>query len=417
MNTPILTSQNAFSAMMAGKNILCRAVGEMLDFNDLDQFPATIFAQPGYEFCIKIDTMVLAGIEFTKPLTLDEVVAGQDIYLVGNTGSIISGQFVPEYDQLVSCIKNGFVQRDAVNAEKQAKALQSALGVDCKITHKSIDFKGYMIDEKIGRKSTTKTKAKAPVSESNKITAIDADSTNITVVDEPVSANTTGIVITEVADTVAVEESLIVEPDAESSTTLASDKREQFKYVVSLHKQIAAAQSIGDLDALLPQIRDVGGEQAHGLMLVHAKREGELAKPQALTADELKRLTLEAEGSISQSVDEEEIKRQKLLGDLLKNITNAQTPVEVNAQFRYARGWTAEQCKPLHTAISKRLVELDDSKPVEVQTLMGLIQHAPDLTALDVLEIDVGARAPDMQKKLMAEVLKRRRVLEAQEVV
>lgn len=49
----ILNSKEAFEAMMAGRNIMCRAAGELMDFDDLSQFPATIFAMPGYEFCIK----------------------------------------------------------------------------------------------------------------------------------------------------------------------------------------------------------------------------------------------------------------------------------------------------------------------------------------------------------------------------
>ena len=78
----ILNSKEAFEAMMAGRNIMCRAAGELMDFDDLSQFPATIFAMPGYEFCIKIETMELAGITFTKPLTLDDVVEDQEIFLV-----------------------------------------------------------------------------------------------------------------------------------------------------------------------------------------------------------------------------------------------------------------------------------------------------------------------------------------------
>ena len=42
----ILNSKEAFEAMMAGRNIMCRAVGELMDFDDLSQFPATIFAMP-----------------------------------------------------------------------------------------------------------------------------------------------------------------------------------------------------------------------------------------------------------------------------------------------------------------------------------------------------------------------------------
>ena len=376
MNTPILTSQDAFSAMMAGKNILCRAVGEMLDFNDLDQFPATIFAQPGYEFCVKIDTIEVAGITFTVPLTLDEIEEGRELFVVNTYGLSI---YIADFScaALTDSVNAGFVQRDAENAKLQLQAMSKLMGRELSKDLTVVRLGGDK------PKTPRKTKAKAPVVESVKVAPVETDSPEITAVDE-----------------------------AKSNIVTFKDRKDQAEHVKLLREKIDTAQSSADLNALLSQIRDVGGEHGHMLMVAYTSRNDALTKPQALTADELKRLTLEAESSISQPVDEEEIKRQQLLDDLLKNIVNAQTPVEVNAQFRYARGWTAEQCKPLHVAISKRLVELDDSKPVEVQTLMGLIQHAPDLTALDVLEVDVGARAPDMQKKLMAEVLKRRKVLE-----
>ena len=51
----------------------------MLDFSDLDQFPASVFGKLGFEFCIKIETIELAGITFTKPLTIDEYEEGQDV--------------------------------------------------------------------------------------------------------------------------------------------------------------------------------------------------------------------------------------------------------------------------------------------------------------------------------------------------
>jgi len=74
----ILNGNEAFAALMAGKNILCRAVGDLIDFDDLDQFPATVFAKSCYEFCIKIETMELAGITFTKPLMLEDIQVDQE---------------------------------------------------------------------------------------------------------------------------------------------------------------------------------------------------------------------------------------------------------------------------------------------------------------------------------------------------
>lgn len=126
----ILNSKEAFDAMMAGRNIMCRAVGELMDFDDLSQFPATIFAMPGYEFCIKVETMELAGITFAKPLKLEEVREGQDVYVINTYGSSI---YVVKFGKmtctaLIESINNGFAQHDAENAKLQLQAISKALG-------------------------------------------------------------------------------------------------------------------------------------------------------------------------------------------------------------------------------------------------------------------------------------------------
>lgn len=128
----ILNSKEAFEAMMAGRNIMCRAAGELMDFDDLSQFPATIFAMSGYEFCIKVETMELAGITFTKPLTLDDIREGQDIYVINTYGSSI---YVVEFGKmtctaLIESINNGFVQYDAENAKLQLQAISKVLGCE-----------------------------------------------------------------------------------------------------------------------------------------------------------------------------------------------------------------------------------------------------------------------------------------------
>ena len=125
----ILNSKEAFEAMMAGRNIMCRAAGELMDFDDLSQFPATIFAMPGYEFCIKVETMELAGITFTKPLTLDDVVEDQEIFLV-YPSHIAHTQFTSLSGKYVECVRYGFAQADQENAELQLQAIGKLLGRD-----------------------------------------------------------------------------------------------------------------------------------------------------------------------------------------------------------------------------------------------------------------------------------------------
>lgn len=156
----ILNSKEAFEAMMAGRNIMCRAAGELMDFDDLSQFPATIFAMPGYEFCIKVETMELAGITFTKPLTLDDVREGQDVYVINTYGSSI---YVVEFGKmtstaLIESINNGFTQQDAENAKLQLQAVSKVLGRELTGDFLVVRLGG---EEKPKKKRSTKAKENA----------------------------------------------------------------------------------------------------------------------------------------------------------------------------------------------------------------------------------------------------------------
>ncbi|MDC4334310.1 hypothetical protein OHW53_18040 [Acinetobacter baumannii] len=105
---------------------------------------------------------------------------------------------------------------------------------------------------------------------------------------------------------------------------------------------------------------------------------------------------------------------QQTLDTLLLRVKESKTPAEVNAVYRYTRTWDDEQMKPILLATHKRLEELEKEKVSanEPPSLMVQIQTAPDLTTLDALEIDVAARDPQIQPKLMGYVRKRRYELE-----
>lgn len=110
----------------------------------------------------------------------------------------------------------------------------------------------------------------------------------------------------------------------------------------------------------------------------------------------------------------EDTEYKKTLETLLQRVKESKTPAEVNAVYRYTRTWSDKQMDPLLKATHKRLTELADEKPVESEppSLMVQIQNALDLTTLDALEIDVAARDPQIQPKLMGFVKKRRFELE-----
>ncbi|WP_375586707.1 hypothetical protein [Acinetobacter baumannii] len=297
----LITAAEAFAALQKGKTVLCRPIGDMLDFADLDQFPASVFGKPGFEFCIKIETIELAGITFTKPLTIDEYKAGQDVFVITTySPSIYVVNF--KTTALIDSINCGFVQRDAENAKLQLKALSKALGFEV-----SDDLSVIRLGDEKKKQRGKKSKAEKPI--------------------EVISA--------EIQPTIVITE--------QTNVTTSED-------------------------LLVPETNEP-------------------------------------------KVDPE---YQQTLDTLLQRVKESKTPAEVNAVYRYTRTWDDEQMKPILLATHKRLEELEKEKASanEPPSLMVQIQTAPDLTTLDALEIDVAARDPQIQSRLMDFVKKRRFELE-----
>ncbi|PIL67599.1 hypothetical protein, partial [Acinetobacter baumannii] len=275
----------------------CRPIGDMLDFSDLDQFPASVFGKPGFEFCIKIETIELAGITFTKPLTIDEYEEGQDVFVITTySPSIYVVNF--KTTALIDSINCGFVQRDAENAKLQLKALSKALGFEV-----SDDLSVIRLGEEPKKQRGKKSKAEKP------------------------------------SDVIS----------AETQPTI----------VITKQTNVTTSE-----DLLVPETNEP-------------------------------------------KVDPE---YQQTLDTLLQRVKESKTPAEVNAVYRYTRTWDDEQMKPILLATHKRLEELEKEKASanEPPSLMVQIQTAPDLTTLDALEIDVAARDPQIQSRLMDFVKKRR---------
>ncbi|CAA0218551.1 hypothetical protein MSH02_08075 [Acinetobacter baumannii] len=302
----LLTAAEAFAALQKGKTVLCRYAGNGVlkadkSFSTLDQMPATVFGQPHYEFCIQLETIELAGITFTKPLTIEEYEEGQEVFVISTySPSIYVVNF--KTTALIESINSGFVQRDAENAKLQLKAFSKALGIEI-----NNDLSVIRLGEEPKKQRGKKSKVEKP--------------------SDVISAETQPtIVITEQTNVTTSE------------------------------------------DLLIPETNEP-------------------------------------------KVDPEYL---KALDALLQRVKESKTPEEVNAVYRYTRTWNDKQMEPLLLATHKRLEELEKSKvPAnEPPSLMVQIQNAPDLTTLDALEIDVAARDPQIQSRLMDFVKKRRFELE-----
>lgn len=307
----LLTAAEAFAALQKGKTVLCRYAGNGVlkadkSFSTLDQMPATVFGQPHYEFCIQLETIELAGITFTKPLTIEEYEEGQEVFVISTYSHTV---YVLDFktNALIDSINSGFVQRDAENAKLQLKALSKALGFEV-----SDDLSVIRLGEEPKKQRGKKSKAETPA----KVIPSEVFPTN----------NKSTIVITEQTNVTASE------------------------------------------DLLTPVSNELESDPEY----------------------------------------------QKTLDTLLQRVKESKTPAEVNAVYRYTRTWSDKQMEPLLLATHKRLEELEKSKvsATEPPSLMVQIQNAPDLTTLDALEIDVAARDPQIQSRLMDFVKKRRFELE-----
>lgn len=419
----LLNSNEAFSALMAGKNIMCRAVGELMEFDDLDQFPATVFAMHNYEFCIKIDEITINGYTFLKPYSLEELSEGQDVFLLGNTGSIVKGQFIPEYEELVLAVKNGSVQRDFESAQNQAKAMQSLLGINNDLVLKVVNFQEFM-KPKAKPKKITRKKTESIIETAQEV------------VNEPTTESRKGFTIEEVSEIETDSEKLVEKFTAQivncASTSAVLSlrnvfmcngnlEREQHQYLCRLTEeklleldpeQYAPTQSYIDHQIYIDGINACVSEEEIKTTLHDVNYQG--FSEEQLSEINLAKCSKLAEFRATALKNIQDNQYENLLKELLERAQKSKLPAEANALYKYTVNWTEEQRKPLMDAINKRLSELGATAPPPEQppSLVVQIQNAPDLTALDILEIDVATRHPDIQPKLMGLVRKRRFELE-----
>ena len=359
----ILNGNEAFAAMSGGQAVLCRAVGQLLDFSELSQFPATVFFGSEYEFCLAPRFMTIGHLNLDVPECIqgsNDLVSSTMYYApnlldVGRPIEILSTTDNTNY--LKRLISSKLLHKTSSDAIAHARAFITLNGgsldsveaisvkeiVECKITADS---------------SPVETKKR----QSRKKTA----DTSVTIAD--------------------------VEPSGvESEDTPWEDTTEPTQAITIIAQENITTSEDSLVDST-PEITDFNQPSIPNLINTEAETELKVAQ--------LK-----------------EEKYQNLLGELLDRADKSKTPTEANALYKYTMQWTEEQRKPLMRAITKRLQELDQQKEAATEqppSLMVQIQNALDLTALDVLEIDVASRHPDIQPKLMDLVKKRRFELENQ---
>ena len=371
----ILNGNEAFAAMAAGQNIECRLIHQDHGFQDIKQFTATVYFDPRYEFRVAIKFFTIG--EMQVPEAIQEAPAkGVQCFAPSILTEELSKSFKwKSSNSDLMLMERGQVHLIQEHAEIHAQAL---------------------IKISLGSFENTQ------------------NSTSNDVVEKTFDSQS-NIQITEQGPVTEVEESLVeefVETDAvklvekfttEINAAETEDAVMQIRYKINPNTYMVRGQII-ELNKL--------AEKRIAALNASVDEDGDLK------IKELQRLQVEAENLIKNGIDqqvEDHHEHQEHLEILLNNIALAKTPLEVNAQIKYTKSWTQEQRKPVMQAINKRLIELkamEEPKSEETPSLMVQIQNAPDLTALDVLEIDVGSRHPDIQSKLMGYVKRRRFELE-----
>ncbi|MBU3817723.1 hypothetical protein [Acinetobacter baumannii] len=253
----LITAAEAFAALQKGKTVLCRYAGNGVlkadkSFSTLDQMPATVFGQPHYEFCIQLETIELAGITFTKPLTIEEYEEGQEVFVISTYSHTV---YVLDFktNALIDSINSGFVQRDAENAKLQLKALSKALGFEV-----SDDLSVIRLGEEPKKHRGKKTKAETPA----KVIPSEVFPTN--------SKST--IVITEQTNVTASADLLTPvsnepETDPEYQKTLAT-----------LFQRVKESKTPAEVNAVYRYTRTWDDEQMKPILLATHKRLEELEK-------------------------------------------------------------------------------------------------------------------------------------------
>ncbi|TPU95013.1 hypothetical protein [Acinetobacter baumannii] len=434
----ILNNQEAFAALQKGKNLLCRHnEGE---FNKLATFPATVFALPGYEFCIDIEKIELAGFTFTKPCTLDELVDEQKVFWVDfSKSTIIAGDFSSKNTYLVTLVNNGVIQRDFENAQLFLRGFQAFVGINQEITLTTCDpiFSDPDEDKELsaetrptrakGKKKTKDLPADPQLVEAEKDIVLDGISRSKTEYEidslcydlEKHSFTPEQLKAIENAKDAKLAELASIKAEAESEKHELFTPAEEDTQAPELSvlceafiDEISNSKSKEDLDFIRSRINSNGAltevESAELFTRLNLKA-ATFEKAESNNAADVAVVKKTEE---RKPIEEEEGKYQKKLAELKKRVDESKTVAEVNAVTKYTTQWSAEQRAPLLQYIHKRLEELKKEKQDSEPSLFVKIQNAPDLAALDAYEIDIHSLEPLAQPKMMQAVITRRKELD-----
>ncbi|MCH7330566.1 hypothetical protein [Acinetobacter modestus] len=394
----ILNAQEAFAALQKGKTVLCRYAGNGnlhadKNFSTLDQMPATVFVLPNYEFCVQVEMLELAGIKFTKPLTIDEIEQGQDVFLIQPHAVILQYKFNDNIDELVDGIHSGFVQRDFENAQLQYKAFCEAVGgtpiqVNLELAEQP--------KKKRSRKSTEQNEASESKQQTNDDTSLD-DILGPVGIQSP-SPNTADPELSVLCD------AFITEIDA----AVSDQDLKAIRTRINSNGDLTEVES-AELETRI-NLKSASFEKEQSLVPFENIAAAAVAKAKKVDVETQQK---NENGHYFDQVKKETAAWNEQLQKLLKDLETTKTPEEANSLVSQTMTWTKEQREPLLRAISRRLQHFQNPQAKENPSISVQIRNATDLTTLDSLEIDVSTLDPIIQPDMMRLITSRRLQLES----
>lgn len=369
--TNLISTQEAFNALMSGKVILCRHIDG--EFDTLDQFPATVFSLPGYEYCIQLPKIELAGITFTQPLTLDDVKPEQDIYLIEPTGSIYWYKF-NETSALKTAISNGFAHADIENARLQLKAFCAAVGRDVDTSDALVVPIGGADKQKGAKKKTSKAASTKQVEE------VIAEDPSHTEVMEPSSTDktTTPEDSNYVQHQVLLDALKIANTAQEVENVCSGLEKEGFTQEQMAEIEIAKQARLTELDFIEMDAADTVSEQVFSVL-----HDSFISEIESCTSAEELQAVKRKIGANGHLEDPERDNLMKVIQETTFSDKKASAPKEILKGLIDRASTTEELAKANDTILaSKNNLSTEDLRDLKIH----YEQRKEQLSQLDLIE-------------------------------
>lgn len=404
-NMNILNGTEAFAALAAGQQIECRHV-QAGEFDDIRNFPATVYFNPEFEFRIAIKFFQIGEMQVPEPIK-EHPAKGTQYFVPSLLTDDLTKSFKWKNSNTdLVMFERGQIHLIQEHAETHALALITASRGIFKNSPK--DPSNDVEEKPLAEGNQSKEKDPDDFDEQDPAISKILDAINkcqsdydLQGVERNLEGNKAKIHETEYVELLnriqLKRESVLADRNTKSSS-IKSD------YMV----QLTSASELNVIEEIAKQIESdtqlIDTHKGHLASFVQARK-----KVVQIEASNMVEKAEEIDAPKPTVLDESS-EYQKLLNELIDRARASKTPAEANALIKYTSAWTEEQRKPLIDAIHIRLVELNP--PVNDASLSVRISKAPDLTELDALEIDVSVCDEFIQPKLMELVHKRRAELD-----